>query len=317
MPWLIDQINQHGAWIVFGAVLAEELGAPIPAPVLLVVAGALVFSGSLSIGALVAAVFVAAALANLLWYAAGRRYGHRILGVLCRISLSPDSCVRQTEATFEQWGGLALMFAKFVPGFASVAAPFAGATRMSVARFLFYDMLGVLLVLAVCAGAGYAFHNTINEVLIALSHAGTSAAILLGGLLALFIFYKWLRRALFIRSLRTARITVDELSELLEQESKPLIVDVRSPAMQQQGKIPGAVTLSLEGLEQELAALPETSEVILYCACPNEATAARIALTLLQKGYTRVRPLKGGVAAWVAAGLHLEAITTERTQDLA
>lgn len=307
MQWLIDQINQHGAWIIFGVMFAEELGVPLPVAVLLVVAGALVFSGQLTVQALIAAVLVAAASANLMWYAAGRRYGHRIVGILCRISLAPDSCARQTESTFEQWGGFALMFAKLLPGFASVAPPFAGAMRMSLARFLFYDLLGVLLLLALCAGAGYLFHDTISEVLVALSRAGTSAVILLGGLLALFIFYKWLRRMLFLRSLRMDRITVEELSALLRDEPKPLIVDVRSAAMQREGKIPGAVTLSPEHLEEELVQLPETSEVVLYCSCPNEATAAKIALTLTRKGHMRVRPLKGGVDAWMAAGFGLEA----------
>ena len=306
MDWLILQIEQHGAWIIAGAIFAEESGAPIPAAVLLVVAGALVFAGKLGVMALVLAVLGAAAAANLLWFFAGRKYGYRILGTLCRISLSQDSCVRQTQSIFDQWGGFALLFAKFVPALSAVTPPMAGAMNMSVARFLLYDLLGMLALLVVCAGSGYIFHDTINQLLAALGQAGTSAVVLLAGLLALFIFYKWLRRLLFIRSLRTARITVDELNELMRGEAMPLIVDVRSPALQRDGKIPGAVTLSVDKLEQQLEELPETSEVILYCACPNEVTAAEIAITLHRKGYSRVRPLKGGVAAWQAAGLSLE-----------
>jgi rhodanese-related sulfurtransferase len=46
--------------------------------------------------------------------------------------------------------------------------------------------------------------------------------------------------------------------------------------------------------------------VIVYCACPNEASAARVAKLLKQRGYTRVRPLLGGMDAWVGAGYAIE-----------
>ena len=48
------------------------------------------------------------------------------------------------------------------------------------------------------------------------------------------------------------------------------------------------------------------NEVIVYCACPNEASAAAVAKKLMHAGFKRVRPLAGGIEAWVAKGYDVE-----------
>ncbi len=111
----------------------------------------------------------------------------------------------------------------------------------------------------------------------------------------------------FIKQLRMDRVTVDELHDLLSQKRVGKIIDVRSPASQAlTGRIPGAVTVDFDNLRTDLLAVEPESEVIVYCACPNENTAAKVAKVLVQHGFRHVRPLLGGIDAWIAAGYQVE-----------
>src|SRR5882762_5136513 len=127
---LIMMIQQYGAGFVFLNVLALQAGLPVPAYPTLIVAGAYAAMGGSPLWELVAVGVAAAVIADTGWYLAGRRFGTAILRTLCRVSLSPDACVRQTESIFERFGARAMLFAKFIPGFASVATGLAGAVRM-------------------------------------------------------------------------------------------------------------------------------------------------------------------------------------------
>jgi rhodanese-related sulfurtransferase len=51
--------------------------------------------------------------------------------------------------------------------------------------------------------------------------------------------------------------------------------------------------------------------VVVYCACPNEVTAAKVALQLRARGLRKVRPLAGGIDAWVSAGLAVDRVASE------
>jgi len=94
-----------------------------------IVAGALAAEGELSPSAIFGVAFVACMLGDALWYR-GPRYGRRVMKLLCRVSFSPDSCVRQTEFRFERWGKLTLVLSKFIPGLSTIAPPLAGAMRL-------------------------------------------------------------------------------------------------------------------------------------------------------------------------------------------
>jgi rhodanese-related sulfurtransferase len=108
--------------------------------------------------------------------------------------------------------------------------------------------------------------------------------------------------------LRIARITVDELRRRLDEDDRPVVVDVRSSVGRNQDRrgIPGAVEMSVDDVTRRLGELPAHREIILYCACPNEASAAYAARKLLDLGYLRVRPLQGGLDAWILAGYAVE-----------
>src|SRR5690349_5256901 len=115
--------------------MESVLGQPIPAVPTMMIAGALAGAGKMS-GIAAFALSVAASLvADLVWFWAGRRFGYPVLRFLCRVSLSPDTCVRQTEGIFERWGFFSVVVSKFVPGFSTVAPPIAGALRMSIGAF--------------------------------------------------------------------------------------------------------------------------------------------------------------------------------------
>lgn len=305
MNSLLQLIEQYGLTVVFFNVLIEQLGAPLPAYPTLVVTGALLERTSYSAPLLLFIAVLAALIADFTWYLAGRRYGRKVMGTLCRISLSPDSCVRQTESVYLRWGASSLLVAKFIPGFASIASALAGALGTRRTSFIFFDSVGAALWAGSAIYLGSLFSTTIDDLLNVLQHLGMWGLVLIGIALLAFIARKWWQRDRFLKSLYMARISVDELHQLLQQGITPTIIDVRPPLSQDEGRIPGAMTMSVE----DLTPLPDTTydgEVVVYCSCPNEASAARVAKQLMQMGYSHVRPLTGGIDAWIAAGYSVE-----------
>lgn len=267
MEHLTEFIVQYGLPLIFVLVLIEQLGVPIPALPVLVVAGALSVGHDLSAWAVIGVSVGGAAIADTLWYLLGRRRGRRILETLCRVSLSPDSCVRQTESLFERWGVPALVVAKFVPGFSTVAPPLAGTTGVGLVRFLFYDLAGSALWAGAAVLGGVVFHRAVDRLLALFESFGSTALELLLGGLALVVLVKWYERRRFYRSLRMARISVDELRRAREEGRDPLVIDVRSVAARGSDpwRIAGALALDPEALDVGLAELAREREIILYC----------------------------------------------------
>ncbi|HXZ96336.1 MAG TPA: DedA family protein/thiosulfate sulfurtransferase GlpE [Burkholderiales bacterium] len=305
---LIQLIAEYGLLFVFVNVLAEQIGLPIPSVPALVIAGSLAMDGKISALDAFGAAFVACMIANAIWYVAGWYYGRSTLKLLCRISVSPDYCVRQTEVRFGRWGGLTLVLAKFFPGLSTIAPPLAGAMRLGRIRFLLLNGLGIAIWAAVAIGAGMLFHLEISHLILLLDEFEIAAVEVIFTLLALYIATKWWKRRRFYRMLRVARITVDELHRLFDQGQKPVVVDVRSSISRDQDPrfIPGALAMDIAEIDKRLEQLPIDREIIFYCTCPNEASAAFVAKKLITLGYTRVRPLQGGLDAWIKAGFEIE-----------
>lgn len=308
MQTLVDLIQHYGLLFVFANVLMLQAGLPVPAYPTLIITGALAATNGASVPALVAVAVVAALIADLGWYHAGRRFGGRVLTTICRVSLSPDSCVRQTESIFARWGARSLAVAKFVPGFATVATSMAGVMRMPIRTFLGFDAIGALLWSGVAIGVGYALSGAINDVLAVFESLGRIGLVIIVTLFTLYIAGKWWQRERLLRQLRMDRVTAEELHALIVTKRIGKIVDVRSPMVQAlTGRIPGAITIDPEHIRVALVAVDPNDEVVLYCACPNEFTAAKVAKVLMQHGLKRVRPLLGGIDAWKAAGFPVEA----------
>jgi membrane protein DedA with SNARE-associated domain/rhodanese-related sulfurtransferase len=301
---------EYGLLLVFGVMFVERLGVPLPAMPVLFFAGAKAVDDPLYGVLAFALAFLACMAGDLAWYAAGRRYGLGVLKLLCRVSVSPDTCVRQTESAFEKRGVATLVIAKFVPGLATVASPVAGALGLKTSTFLLFNGAGSAFYSGTGIVLGLIFHDQVDWLLERLATLGARAMAMLGVLLALYVAYRWWDRNRFIKSLDAGRISVDELSRMMGAGEKPIVLDVRSRVHREIDgrRIPGAVHVDLDALEATLAGIPRDRDVVVYCACPNEVTAVKVAMRLRERGIRRVRPLLGGIDAWVLAGFEIERV---------
>jgi membrane protein DedA with SNARE-associated domain/rhodanese-related sulfurtransferase len=305
---MVGLITQYGLALVFANVLIQQLGLPIPALPMLIVAGALAADGKISPLALFAVAFIACAISGATWYTVGRLFGRRVMKLLCRISLSPESCVRQSEYLFHRLGNLTFVLAKFVPGLLMISPAMAGTMRLSGWSFALLDGLGAAIWAGVAIGTGMLFHREISQLIGHLQELGGIAIAVIGVLLGGYVASRWWQRRRFYNRLRMARITVDELHRLIAEGQQPLIVDLRTSLVRDQDSrfIPNALVMDFAEVDQWLDKVPTDRELIFYCTCPNEAGAARVANKLMDLGYTHVRPLLGGLDAWIAAGYPVE-----------
>jgi membrane protein DedA with SNARE-associated domain/rhodanese-related sulfurtransferase len=300
LVWLI---TQYGLLIVTANVFVDQIGLPVPAMPTLILAGALATS-AFGLSSLYVAAVLACIVPDCVWFLVGRRYGMRVLKTLCRISLEPDSCVSQTQSRFERWGVNSLMIAKFVPGLAIIAPPLAGAMRIAWPRFLGLSAIGGAIWVGSGLAAGMLFKTQIQSVLVHLDRIGSVTGTVVAGALLGYVFYKWWERQRFYKELRMARISVGDLNALMKAGEQPIVVDVRSPTARtlEPRWIPGAIHVPVDDVSRHLAELPRDREIVVYCTCPSEASAARVAKLLINHGFKEVRPLYGGLDAWIEAG---------------
>ena len=258
---------RHGYSVLFVWVLAEQLGLPVPSVPLLLAAGALAGRGHLNLSLVAALPILAALMSDALWYQLGRRRGVKVLQFLCRISLEPDSCVRRTEDVFARHGARSLLVAKFVPGLNTAAPPLAGVFRMRLGRFLFFDALGVMVWVGAFVGLGYVFSDQLERVADHALRLGTGLLVLLLGALASYIGWKYLRRRQFMRELRIARITPEELKRKLDAGEDVVVVDLRHSYdfEAEPATIPGAYRMEASELDQMSEQIPRDRDVVLYC----------------------------------------------------
>lgn len=306
---LVSLFVEHGLLAVLLVVLLEQLGAPLPSLPFLLLAGAQSAQGGPSAAKAVAVAALAAMLANSLWFLAGRRLGRRVLTMLCRISISPDTCVRQNELSFARRGAATLVIAKFVPGLSILAPPLAGALGMPARSFVFFNFSGAVLWAGTGIVAGLIFRQEIDALMLLLGRLGHLALMAAGVALGLYLLWRLWRRWHVRRELsRFEKVVPDQLAAMLAQGLDVLVVDVRAPSLDgpQPARIPGARQLDLSRLGSDsIVDWPLTAELFTYCACPNDASAVRAAQWLAQQG-RKVRVLSGGIDAWTSAGHALE-----------
>lgn len=307
MDTLAYILAAHGLVVVFLNVLAAQVGLPLPMVPVLVVMGARSAGGEVAVEAVFAVALGACLIADLLWYAGGRRYGSRVLRTVCRLSMSPDSCVRETQSLFSRWGVWTLVVAKFIPGLGPISTALSGQTRVALPVFLLLDGIGAGLFVGVAIGLGRVFRSTVDSLLGVLARSGQVGLVVVFGALLLFIAFRFAQRHWLIRALRMTRISVAELQRLLASDARLVIYDVRAAASRERdGTIPGARPWSMDAKELPPEAASPEVDVIVYCDCPNDYSAAKMSWRLRQAGFTNVRPLHGGIDAWIAAGLPVE-----------
>jgi len=249
-------------------VFAEQVGLPIPAfPVLLAV-GALAGLGNFSFWISLLLAVSAALASDLIWYRLGRTRGHSILNLLCRVSLEPDSCVSNTKSLFGKLGARALLIAKFVPGLGATTAPLSGLTRMPLYKFIAADAAGATLWSAAYLAAGYLFRNQLERAAEQAERTGSWLVVILAAGLAAYIGWKYFQRRRFIRELRVARITPEELMEKITSGADVAVVDLRHSLDVEHDKVklPGAIWITMQELETRHEEIPRDRDVVLYCS---------------------------------------------------
>lgn len=307
MKELLQFVVLHGYMLVFAWVFVEQAGLPVPSAPLLLATGALSGVHQMNLALAVAFATIGAVASDSMWYELGRRKGVRVLQLLCRISLEPDSCVRRSQVSFGRSGPRVLLVAKFIPGLNAMAAPLSGIIRMGWRRFLLFDTIGALLWVSAFTMTGYTFSTDLERVAARAAYLGAWLLVLLLAAFAGYILWKFYNRQKFLRKLKIARITPEELKQKIDAGEDIIVVDLRHSLDFDANPetIPGALHIDAAEFEEAYEVIPRDREIVLFCACPNEATAARLALLLRSKGITQIRPLSEGYDGWRRRGFPL------------
>ena len=300
----------YGYLLLFAWILVGQLGIPLPATPILLAAGALSAEGQLSFSLAMLAAMAGSLVADSTWFFIGRRHGHHVLRILCKLSMEPTVCVRRTQDSFGRRRQVTLMFAKFVPGLATLAAPVAGQNGMAFGEFLFFDGIGVAVWVGALLLVGRLFGDALKRDPTLLNWAGRfSGALLVLGVVG-FVVVRLLRRRMMLKELLAARLEPEELKRQLDAGELVYIVDLRHPLelLPDPFTLPGALHFSPDSLAARHLEIPRDRDVVLYCTCPSEATAAKTAMILIKLGIERVRPLRGGFDEWKRLGFPMDAV---------
>jgi membrane protein DedA with SNARE-associated domain/rhodanese-related sulfurtransferase len=300
----------YGYLLLFAWIMVGQLGIPLPATPILLAAGALSAEGQLSFSLALLAAMAGSLVADSAWFFVGRRHGHYVLRILCKLSMEPTVCVRRTQDSFGRRRQVTLMFAKFVPGLATLAAPVAGQNGMGFGEFALFDGIGVAVWVGALLTAGRLFGDALKRDPSLLNWAGRfSGALLVLGVIAFFVA-RLLRRRMMLKELLAARLEPEELKRQLDAGELVYIVDLRHPLelLPDPYTLPGALHFSPDSLAARHNEIPRDRDVVLYCTCPSEATAAKTAMILIKLGIERVRPLRGGFDEWKRLGFPMDEV---------
>jgi membrane protein DedA with SNARE-associated domain/rhodanese-related sulfurtransferase len=318
MPIALAFFVHYAYLIIFLWVLVEQIGIPIPSVPVLLTAGTLSATHRVSWLAITLAMLAACVIADTIWFSLGRRYGNSVLKLLCRLSFEASTCVSKTEGYFTRRGAVTLLFAKFVPGLSTVAAPIAGQTGMSFSRFLVWDLAGSLIWGETFILAGRFFGDIAKRSAPFFAWLGHFAFAIFVLMVLGFLAHRIWKQRKFLQQVREMRLEPTELKEMLDIAEKggttaPFIVDLRHPLdyLPDPRVLPGALRIGPNELKLHSEIIPRDRDVILYCTCPSEETSAKLALQLHKLGIYRVRPLRGGFDGWKNAGYPLVDYVTD------
>jgi membrane protein DedA with SNARE-associated domain/rhodanese-related sulfurtransferase len=315
MGSLLGLLEHHTLALIFGWVLVEQAGVPVPSVPLMLAAGTLSSAHKFHVAYAIPVIMLACLISDSMWYLLGKRYGRKVLNLLCRFSLESDTCVSKTQGPMGRRGAVTLLFAKFVPGLSTMAAPIAGQAKMRYAKFAAYDMTGTLIWAGAWLFAGRFFGDLAKRSNDFFSMLGHFAVLLVLLMVVAVIVYRLLARRRFKRDLRGLRLEPGELFEMMEEAMRqgaemPFIVDLRHPldVLTDPLVLPGALRLGPDDLKLRRELIPRDRDVVLYCTCPSEETSAKVAMELRRMGVLRVRPLRGGLQGWKDCGFPVDAV---------
>jgi membrane protein DedA with SNARE-associated domain/rhodanese-related sulfurtransferase len=306
---------RHAYSVMFGWVLIEQAGVPVPSVPLMLAAGTMSAAHKVQLALIVPVVMFACLIADTSWWWLGRHFGSRVLDILCRLSLDASTCVNRAQGSIARRGGVTLLFAKFVPGVSTIAAPIAGQAGMSLHEFLIYDMAGTLVWASAWLFAGRFFGDLAersSKLFATLAHFAAALVLLM---ILTIVIYRYVQRRRFMAELRGLRLEPGQLLDMIERArldaaEPPFIIDLRHPldVLTDPEVVPGALRIGPEELRLHRDEIPGDRDIVLYCTCPSEETSAKVAMELRRLGVSRVRPLRGGLQGWKDAGYPLEAV---------
>jgi membrane protein DedA with SNARE-associated domain/rhodanese-related sulfurtransferase len=304
----------YGYLLLFAWVMVEQLGLPLPATPILLAAGALSAEGQISFFLALLAALTGSIVADSTWFFIGRRHGHHVLRLLCKLSMEPTICVRRTQDSFGRRRQVTLLSAKFIPGLALLSSPVAGQHGMSYAEFLLLDGLGATAWVGALLALGRLFGDALKRDPSLLNWVGRfSGALLIVGIVVFFIG-RIVRRRMALKELAAARLEPEDLKRQLDAGEPVYIVDLRHPLelLPDPFTLPGALHFSPDSLAARHHEIPRDRDIVLFCTCPSEATAAKTAMTLIKLGIERVRPLRGGYDEWKRLGFPVDQVQLAR-----
>ena len=310
---LPSSITQHEYLILFSVVFAQAIGLPVPAAVALLLAGGS-SRNPLHLGFVLLVSFSALFLGDALLFMLGRQTGWWLLGILCKLSLDPDSCILRAAGSFRRHGRVLLILSKFIPGISSLSAPLAGSMQMNLAPFLTFEAAGAAVYVVVWCGLGFAFRDLVSPMIRGYAAGGHIVAWLVGAAVSIYLGYHiWLALRSGSRNY-VPRVSASEVARHLYSDLHDDLVlfDVRSHGYydNKAERISGSVRLEPNTILEHIQSLPKDKEIVLYCTCQREATSLRVARILQQHGF-RASVIRGGLRAWKKAGLQLETVPAE------
>lgn len=263
----LAEIARHGYIVLFAWITAEQLGAPLPAAPILVAAGVLSAAGQIALGQALLLGVLGCLIGDSVWYVIGRQRGSVVLRFVCKIALEPETCVRRSSTFIARYGSLSLLVAKFIPGISTVAVPLAATSGISLAAFFVSDFFGSVLYTGAYLVAGRFLGDRIDK-LSGLVAPVRSATVVLAIMFALAILaWRFYQRRQFQHDLNIARVTPEQVRDLMTQQRKPYIVDLRHvlDMVADPRIIPGAVRFTPDELSSRQNEIPRDREIILYC----------------------------------------------------
>ncbi|HEY1678404.1 MAG TPA: rhodanese-like domain-containing protein [Candidatus Sulfotelmatobacter sp.] len=311
MNYLLSLIAPHGYALVFVLLLAEAIGFPFPAALALVAAGAAVASHVLlGTGVLVAAM-VGLMIGDIAQFFLGRHTGWALLGFLCRLSMNPETCMLRSAESFYKRGKLTLVIAKFIPGVNTMAAPLAGSMKMRFWQFLRLDFLGALLYSVTYLLIGFVSRDFLVVTLNSFRAAGRAMEIVLLAIFLAYAIYRVTQAMKYRKYNVVPRVQAEQLSSIIQSpdSARVQVVDVRSHGYYDVGaeRIFGSIRIEPNNLDEEIKNLPKDKDIYVYCTCARDATSAKVAHLLRERGFNAF-VIVGGLAAWRKAGGHFESV---------
>jgi len=303
----VTNLTYGGIWL---AVFGRQLCLPVPAILFLMTAGALAANGRLHVSFVLLAGVAGCLAGDGVWFWLGRKWGTKVVRMVCRLSTNPRACSQRAQRVFSEWGLRILILAKFIPGLDGVTPPLAGAEGSPILSFLAYDSIGSLLWSAAYVTVGFLFADELDVAIRGAERFGSLVGMAIGIPFLCYVCWRGLAIIRMIGRLRLRRMSPALLNRRLQNGDRIAVIDLLEfeDGEENAEGIPGAVRVNPASLRvAQTVYVPRDVEMVLYCSSQAQLLSARVALALERRGIANVWVLDGGLSAWRALGLPLTA----------